>query len=240
MIGSFGFLNANKRSRSCSRRSRSSVCGIRARACSSSGRRRRDCTWRADRAARPRRRRRAPRLRRRAALLVAARRVRRLRLAPLADDGRDVRGRDPDALAREADRRLDVDAFAELPDEVAVKSRRTSARWTRSRVAAAAGRGSVARGEDERGRTRVRAARARLDESPTSTSALEEAAGGAAVRDELLREVASRSRGRRRLRHARGGGGTPRGRAWPVAPPRSTRRRRARSPSFARFRSGRG
>ena len=71
------------------------------------------------------------------------------------------------------------------------------------------------------------------------TSALEEAAGGAAVRDELLREVGAAAADVG-VSDTREVAEALRGRAWPVAPPRSTRRLRVRSPSFARFRSGRG
>ena len=53
--------------------------------------------------------------------LVAAGRLRRCRLAALADDGRDLRRRGSRPLARQAAVVSDVGAFRELPDEVAIK-----------------------------------------------------------------------------------------------------------------------
>ena len=208
MIGGFGF-DANKRIPQLLERSRSSVCGIRARACSSSGRRRRDrLEERIDRLGLADAVERRSYVDERWSLLAACEVCVSLRWPTMGETSagviRMLSLAKPIVVS-------DVDAFAELPT----------------------GRGRIA--PDEREVDALVASLLQLVEDPSLGARMSAAArefalrehdgasrrplhlgarGGRGQRGGSRRAAArggSRSRGRRRLRHARGGGGTPRG-----------------------------
>ena len=180
VFGAFGNLNARSACRSCSTRSRAFANRIPTRACCSSAQRH---PASATRIATRLDARRARGLRRRGAALGADGRRRRRRLAPLADDGRDVGHRRPRALARQAAarqrRRLVLGA---------ARRRRAEGRARRRRGRTAGGRdGALA--DPARARADGRDARELAATSTTSSTspelyaaALQEAAEAACAR----------------------------------------------------------
>ena len=180
VVGSFGFLNANKRIPQLLDAFAVLAGATPARGSSSSARRRPASSSNGASRLGLDGRGRAPRLRERAALLVAARRVRRLRLAALADDGRDLGGRDPDALAREAARRQRRRCVPRAsPTRSRSRSRRTSARSRRSRRRCSCSPRDRATRGDERAAREYASREHELERvAELYVAALEEAAGG--------------------------------------------------------------
>ena len=131
-------------------------------------------------------------LRPRGAALVAHGRLRRRRLASLADDGRDVGLRDPRPHARQAARRLATSAGSpSCPTTWRSRSPPTSARSRRSRPHSRSSlRRRGPRGDGRRRPRPIEREHSLRHVAELYAAALEEAAGGGAVREVLLKDIA--------------------------------------------------